>query len=72
MRSCIEVMLRHGVLPVVNENDVVSITELMFTDNDELSGEIARMIKADALVILSNIDGLYDATTAIPTIPPPV
>ena len=60
MRSCIEVMLRHGVLPVVNENDVVSITELMFTDNDELSGEIARMIKADALVILSNIDGLYD------------
>ena len=60
MRSCIEVMLRHGVLPVVNENDVVSITELMFTDNDELSGEIARMMKADALFILSNIDGLYD------------
>ena len=60
MRSCIEVMLRHGVLPVVNENDVVSITELMFTDNDELSGEIAKMTKADALFILSNIDGLYD------------
>ena len=60
MSSCMEVMLQHGVLPVVNENDVVSITELMFTDNDELSGEIAKMTHADALFILSNIDGLYD------------
>lgn len=60
MHACMEVMLQHGVLPVVNENDVVSITELMFTDNDELSGEIAKMTRADALFILSNIDGMYD------------
>lgn len=76
MRSCIEVMLRHGVLPVVNENDVVSITELMFTDNDELSGLVAGMVGAEALVILTNVDGVYDgppddpASKVIPRILP--
>ena len=59
-RACMEVMLEHGVVPVVNENDTVSVTELMFTDNDELSGLIAGMVRADALVLLSNIPGLYD------------
>ena len=42
-----------------DENDTVSVTELMFTDNDELSGLIAQMMKADTLVLLSNIDGIY-------------
>ena len=42
-RACMEVMLENGVIPVVNENDTVSITELMFTDNDELSGLVASM-----------------------------
>ena len=60
MRRCMEVMLSHGVLPVVNENDTVCITELMFTDNDELAGLISRLMKADTLIILSNVDGLYD------------
>lgn len=60
MRRCMEVMLGHGVLPVVNENDTVCITELMFTDNDELSGLIARLMGADMLIILSNVDGLYN------------
>lgn len=60
MRRCMEVMLSHGVLPVVNENDTVCITELMFTDNDELSGLISRLMGADTLIILSNVDGLYD------------
>ncbi len=60
LHTCMSVMLQHGVLPVVNENDTVCITELMFTDNDELSGLIARMMNADALIILSNIDGIYD------------
>lgn len=59
-KSCMEVMLHCGVVPIVNENDTVSITELMFTDNDELAGLVAKMISAETLVILSNIDGLYD------------
>lgn len=58
-RACMLTMLENGVIPVVNENDTVSLTELMFTDNDELSGMIAAMVDADTLVILSNVDGIY-------------
>lgn len=58
-RACMEVMLQNGVIPVVNENDTVCVTELMFTDNDELSGLIAQMMQAETLVLLSNIDGIY-------------
>ncbi len=65
-RRCMEGMLRSGVLPIVNENDAVSITELMFTDNDELSGLVAAMMGADTLIILSNIDGLYDGDPSAP------
>lgn len=60
-RACMEVMLQNGVLPIVNENDTVSVTELMFTDNDELSGLVASMISAEGLIILSNVDGIYDS-----------
>lgn len=63
-RQCMEVMLDNGVLPIVNENDTVSVTELMFTDNDELSGLVATMTDSDALVILSNIDGIYTGDPA--------
>ena len=59
-QACMTVMLENGVLPIVNENDTVSVTELMFTDNDELSGLIAQMMQAGTLVLLSNIDGIYD------------
>ncbi len=59
-KHCMEVMLANDVIPIVNENDTVSLTELMFTDNDELSGLVASMMDMDALIILSNIDGLYD------------
>lgn len=58
-RACMEVMLQSKVLPIVNENDTVSITELMFTDNDELSGLVAQMLNACTLIILSNVDGIY-------------
>ena len=58
-QACMHVMLENGVLPIVNENDTVSVTELMFTDNDELSGLIAQMMDAGTLVLLSNIDGIY-------------
>lgn len=59
-QACMKVMLENDVLPIVNENDTVSVTELMFTDNDELSGLIAQMMQADTLILLSNIDGIYD------------
>lgn len=59
-RACMEVMLDNGVIPVVNENDTVCVTELMFTDNDELSGLIARMMNAKTLILLSNINGIYE------------
>ncbi|MFI3305766.1 MAG: glutamate 5-kinase [Rikenellaceae bacterium] len=58
-RNCMGVMLENGVVPIINENDTISVTELMFTDNDELSGMVATMMGADALIILSNIDGIY-------------
>ncbi|MFI3269440.1 MAG: glutamate 5-kinase [Rikenellaceae bacterium] len=59
-RNCMGVMLENGVVPILNENDTISVTELMFTDNDELSGMVAAMMGADALFILSNIDGIYN------------
>ena len=59
-KHCMEVMLDNGVIPIVNENDTVSVTELMFTDNDELSGLLASMMDTQALVILSNVDGVFD------------
>lgn len=61
MKNCLEILLQNNVIPVVNENDVVSVTELMFTDNDELAGLIAAMLNANQLIILSNVDGIYDA-----------
>lgn len=63
-RNCMQVMLEHGVIPIVNENDTISVTELMFTDNDELSGLISAMMDAEALVILSNVDGIYNGNPA--------
>ena len=65
-QACMRVMLENGVLPIVNENDTVSVTELMFTDNDELSGLIAQMMQADTLVLLSNIDGIFTGNPAHP------
>lgn len=66
-RACMTVMLDNGVIPIVNENDTVSVTELMFTDNDELSGLIASMMDADVLIILSNIDGIFDGAPDNPS-----
>src|SRR6185312_2121766 len=60
MKNCLEILLQHQVIPIVNENDVVSVTELMFTDNDELAGLIASMLNAQALIVLTNVDGIYD------------
>src|SRR5574344_1193688 len=65
-KNCISVMLENNVVPIVNENDTISVTELMFTDNDELSGLIATMMNAEALIILSNIDGIYNGHPSDP------
>ena len=65
-RACMLTMIENGVIPIVNENDTASLTELMFTDNDELSGLIAAMVDADTLVILSNVDGIYTGLPADP------
>lgn len=65
-KNCMTVMLENGVIPIVNENDTISVSELMFTDNDELSGLIASMMDAQVLIILSNIDGIYNGSPADP------
>lgn len=65
-RNCMQVMLDNKVIPIVNENDTVSVSELMFTDNDELSGLIASMMDMEALIILSNIDGIYNGAPSNP------
>ena len=60
MRGCIEALLTVGIVPIVNENDVVSVTELMFTDNDELAGLLAGMVNAELLCLLSTVPGVFD------------
>lgn len=60
MKNCITAMHENRVLPIVNENDTISIEELMFTDNDELSGMMASMMDSQTLIILSNVDGIFD------------
>ncbi|MBI4992764.1 MAG: glutamate 5-kinase [Candidatus Magasanikbacteria bacterium] len=60
MKSCLTALLKSDLVPIVNENDVVAVEELMFTDNDELAGQIAAMVKADRLIILTTVDGVKD------------
>lgn len=62
MQNCFEGLLLDGVIPIVNENDVVATIELMFTDNDELAGLITKQLKSDSLIILSSVDGILDNT----------
>ncbi len=57
MRMCFENLLASGVVPIVNENDVVATTELLFTDNDELAGLVASQLSADAVIILTSVEG---------------
>ncbi len=60
-RDTLERLLSLGVVPVVNENDTVAVDEIRFGDNDTLAALVATMIKADLVVLLTDIDGLYDA-----------
>jgi glutamate 5-kinase len=59
-RRAFERLLRLGVVPVVNENDAVATDEIRFGDNDRLAALVAHLVHADALVLLSDVDGLYD------------
>ncbi|MTI71134.1 MAG: glutamate 5-kinase [Firmicutes bacterium] len=54
-------LFKQGVIPIVNENDAVVVDEIKFGDNDTLSALVAKLIDADLLIILSDIDGLYDS-----------
>ncbi len=67
MKNCVQALLGQGILPIINENDAVTITELMFTDNDELAGLTAAMIDADTLILLTNVDGIYTGNPSDPT-----
>ncbi len=60
MKNCISTLLDNGIVPIINENDAVSVTALMFTDNDELAGLLSSMMNTEALFILSNVNGIYD------------
>jgi glutamate 5-kinase len=60
-RSTLETLLERGAIPIVNENDTVATEEIRYGDNDRLAARVAQMLGADVLVLLSDIDGLYDA-----------
>jgi len=59
-RNTINTLLEHGLVPVVNENDAVSVEEIKFGDNDTLAARLAVAVEADGLWIMSDIDGLYE------------
>ena len=59
-RATLETLLDLGAIPIVNENDTVATAEIRYGDNDRLAARAAQMISADALILLSDIDGLYE------------
>ncbi|WP_127144258.1 glutamate 5-kinase [Pelagibacterium montanilacus] len=63
-RTTIATLLGLGAIPIINENDSVATSEIRYGDNDRLSARVATMIEADALILLSDIDGLYTAPPA--------
>jgi len=60
-RSTIDRLLHWRAVPVINENDTVATNEIRYGDNDRLAARVATMVSADLLVLLSDVDGLYDA-----------
>lgn len=59
-RNAFNTMFEYGVIPIVNENDVISTHEIEFGDNDRLSAYVSKLIDADLLVLMSDVDGFYD------------
>lgn len=60
MISCLEGLLSEGVVPIANEDDAVSVAMSMFSDNDELATLLAQLMNADRLILMTDIDGLYN------------
>jgi glutamate 5-kinase len=60
-RNTIQTLLDYGVVPIINENDTVSVDEIKFGDNDNLSGMVTHLADANVLIVLSDVDGLYTA-----------
>ena len=60
IENAFERLLDMGALPIINENDTVAVEEIVFGDNDTLSALVAREVRADALIILTDIDGLHE------------
>ena len=60
-RATVEALLAHGVVPIVNENDTVATEEIRYGDNDRLAARTAQLARADLLILLSDVDGLYTA-----------
>lgn len=60
-RNTLVTLLKSGVIPIINENDTVSVDELRFGDNDRLAALVSGLVDADLLVLLSDVDGVYDA-----------
>ena len=59
LSNSFEKLFKFGAIPVINENDSIAVEEIVFGDNDTLSAMVAKLVNADALIILSDIDGLY-------------
>ena len=58
-RHTLTTLLSHGVIPIINENDTVSVEEIRFGDNDTLAAEVAHLVDADLLIILSDVEGVF-------------
>ncbi len=69
-RRCLFELSRRGAIPVINENDTVSVEEIAFGDNDALSGQIANLLNADLLIMLSVAPGLLDGDRCVPEVAP--
>ena len=63
-RHALQAMLGAGVVPVINENDTVAVDEIKYGDNDLLAALVCNLLSADALVVLTDVDGLHDAPPA--------
>jgi glutamate 5-kinase len=67
-RNTLETLLTRGIVPIINENDTVSVDEIKFGDNDRLAALTATLIDADLLVILSHVEGLLQDGTVVPSV----
>lgn len=63
-KQALDVLIAEGIIPIINENDTVAVDEIKIGDNDQLSAHVACLVRADLVIILSHVDGLYDTNPA--------